>query len=131
MTLKKQTVLRTAQAGAIKTAFDGGKLQIRTGAQPADPDSAASGTLLVEIDLPTPAFAAAAGGATAKTGTWQGIAVATDVAGWARFISADTTKNFDVSITEGGGGGDLIIDDEDVVTGSVVTCTTFTYTVAV
>ncbi len=128
MSLRKNVALRTAQADAFAGLWDGGTIQIRTGGQPADPASAASGTLLATISLPTPAFGAAAAGVVSKTGTWTGTAVATNTAGWARFISADSLKTFDVSISEGS-PTDLEIDDDAIVTGNVVTVTTFTFTV--
>jgi hypothetical protein len=46
-------------------------MRIYTGAQPADCTAANSGTLLSHINLPNPAFAAAATGTMAKSGTWQ------------------------------------------------------------
>lgn len=123
MAFRKNDALRNSEANAFGDLFNGGILQIRTGAQPADPDSAASGTLLAEIDLPADAFNGASGGVITKLGVWSEIAVASGVAGWARFISSDTLKTFDVSVAES--AADLIIDDEDVVSGGVVTVTSF------
>lgn len=127
MTLRKNVSLRTSQADHIADLWDGGTLEIRTGTQPADPASAASGTLLVTINLPTPAFGAAASGVVSKTGTWSGVAIASATAGWGRLISADTTKSLDVSVAES--AADCIIDFDDIVSGVTVQVLTFTLTV--
>lgn len=127
MALRKNNALRTQQADDFADLWDGGTIQIRSGTQPADPDSAASGTLLATVTLPTPAFGAAVTGVVSKTGDWDGSAVASDTAGWARFINAGATMTFDVSVGEV--GTDLIIDDEDIVSGGLVTVTAFTFTI--
>lgn len=127
MALRKNEALRTKQADDFADLWDGGTIQIRTGGQPADPDDAASGTLLATINLPTPAFGAAAAGVVGMTGTWQGSAVATNTAGWARFINAGATRTFDCTVAEI--GGDLTIDDDAIVSGGIVTVTAFTFTV--
>lgn len=68
------------------------KLQIRTGAAPANCAAAATGTLLCEITLPSDWMATASSGAKAKSGTWSGTAVATGTAGHYRIVdSAGTT----------------------------------------
>src|SRR5690606_23753902 len=73
----------------INTLFDSGKLRIYTATKPATPNLAPAGTLLVEIDLPADAFAAAANGAVAKQGTWeQDEASGTGTAAWFR-LSAE------------------------------------------
>lgn len=127
MAFRKNDGLRNAQADAFGDLFNGGTIQIRSGGQPADPDDAASGTLIVTINLPADAFGAAASGVISKSGTWTGTAIATATAGWARFISSDTLKTFDVTVGEA--GDDLTIDEEDIVTTDVVTVTGFTFTV--
>jgi hypothetical protein len=126
MAYKKNTQTRNTQIAALGAIFNGGKLQIRTGSQPASPNDAATGTLLVEINLPNPAFGAASGGSISKSGTWSNIAVASGTAGWARFISSDTTKTMDCTVAES--GGDLTIDDDAITSGAVVTVTACTLT---
>lgn len=127
MAFRKNDALRNAQANAFGDLWNNGKIQIRTGGQPADPDDAASGTLLVEITLPADAFGAAASAVISKSGTWSAAAVASATAGWARFISSDTLKTFDVTVGEA--GDDLTIDEEDIVSGNIITVTSFTFTV--
>lgn len=127
--LRKNTALRNIQADALGAVFDGGTLEIYTGTQPADPNSAATGTLLCTITIPNPAFGAAASGVISKSGTWQDTAVATGTAGWARFISAATTETFDVVVTENPTANDLLINSADITLGNTVTVISLTITV--
>ena len=126
--LRKNTDLRTLQADALGAVWDAGTLEIYTGTQPADPNSAPSGTLLVTITIPNPAFGAAVAGVISKAGTWQDTAVDTGVAGWARFISASTNETFDVAVTEDPGDNDLLINSVDVTLGNTVTVVSLTIT---
>lgn len=127
MALRQNTGLANALASAFGALFASGTLQVRTGAQPASANNAASGTLLATINLPSSPFTSPAAGVVSKSGTWSAVAVATGVAAHGRFISSDTLKVFDVSIALT--GEDLDITDEDVVTGGNVVVTAFTYTV--
>ena len=126
--LRKNTALRNIQADALGAVWDAGTLEIYTGTQPADPNSAASGTLLVTITIPNPAFGAAASGVISKSGTWQATSVATGVAGWARFISAATTETFDVAVTEDPDVNSLLINSVDITIGNTVTVVSLTIT---
>jgi len=121
MPLRKNTALRNEQADALGSQFDAGTLEIYTGTQPADPNSAVTGSLLATITIPNPAFAAASGGAVAKSGTWTTTATGTGVAGYARFISADTLKTMDAVVTNVPGGNDLLINNVDIAIGNTVT----------
>lgn len=58
MTARYSTGLRNAIAGGVglKNALSGGVLQIYTGAQPASPDAAVTGTLLCQISADSGAF---------------------------------------------------------------------------
>src|SRR5688572_9507588 len=101
MSLRRNDALRDSLATHQGGLFDGGTIEIRTGTQPADPDSAASGTLLCTSNLPTPAFSVS-GPVISKAGTWSGSAVATNTAGWARIKNAAGTRWIDVSVAEAG-----------------------------
>src|SRR5580765_4879536 len=95
MALKHSTGLKNFLLDSgIGTAFDGGtgRLNIYTGAQPATPDTAASGTLLGTLTLSSDAFAAAASGAVAlNTVGADTTADATGSAGWFRFFRTGDT----------------------------------------
>lgn len=127
--MTKNDALRNQQADDLGTQFDGGTLEIRTGAKPADPDSAATGTLLCTINLTNPAFQAASGGAISKNGVWNGTAVAAGVAGYGRMKNAGATMNLDLTVSESGGGGEAIISDENIANGQVITVSACTITI--
>lgn len=77
--------------------WDAGRLDIYddSGTRPADADATevGGGTILAQITLPTPAFAAsAASGAIAKAGTWQDASAnATGTANWFRMYDSALT----------------------------------------
>lgn len=129
MAFRKNTNLRNLEASTMATAFNSGTLQIYTGSQPASANSAATGTLLATITLPSSAFASASGGSVAKSATaWQTTAAATGTAGWARFTSSSADRRMDCSVAES--GADLTIDNEGVEAGGTVTVTGFTFATA-
>ena len=126
----RDAMLEPTAANVALDVFNGGTLKIYTGTQPATADEAPTGTLLVTITLPTPAFAAASGGARAKAGTWSGTAGATATAGWFRIAtSADTGV---LSTTEkrmdgqmGTSASDLVLASLAITSGDVITVDTF------
>lgn len=76
-------------AGGITALLAGGKIQIRTGAQPAA-EGALTGTLLSTLTFGTPALgAAAAGVATANAITSDADAAATGTAGYVALLKSD------------------------------------------
>lgn len=106
------------------------KLQIRSGAAPANCATADSGTLLCEIDLPSDWLAAASGGAKAKSGTWSDVGVnGPGTAGHFRIKdTAGTTCHMQGTVTATGGGGDMTVDNTSIATDQTVTVTGFTIT---
>lgn len=85
------TTLRNALLQAyIDTIGTAPTLSLRTGAPPATPASADSGTQLVAITLPTTWMAAPSAGASAMTGTWQGTSSATGTIGHYRITKSGT-----------------------------------------
>jgi len=127
--LRKNIDLRNVQADFLGSVFDAGTLEIYTGTQPADPNSAPTGTLLCTITLPNPAFGAAVAGVVTKAGTWADTATDTGTAGWARFISASTDETFDVVVTEDPLDNDLLINSADITIGNTVTVISLTVTI--
>ncbi len=116
------------QADALADLYDGGELKIYSGSQPATADTAPTGTLLVTITLPTPAFGAASSGVAAKAGTWAGTAGAGSPtnAGWFRIKSSGGSFPIDGAVTATGGGGELELDNIGISTGQVITINSFT-----
>ena len=122
--------------------WDAGRLDIFAddGSRPADADAteAGGGTILAQITLPTPAFAAAAAaGAIAKSGVWQdGSANATGTANWFRmYDSAVTTGASTTAIRMDGNVGlntgtfDIAFDNINFTAADPITIDTFTVTV--
>lgn len=129
-TAAKNAVLDTG----FDAVFNGGVLEIRSGAQPASANDAAAGTLLASIPLPADAFAAAVNGLKSKSGTWQDPAGdAAGVAAWFRIKQSDdagstngTDERVDGDVTLTGAGGALTLDNTNIAVGQVVNITSFT-----
>lgn len=130
MTLQYSGAVRDAQLDAVETVVGTSpKLQLRTGAPPADCAAADSGTLLCEITLPSDWMAAASGGSKAKSGTWTGTGAAAGNAGHFRVKnSAGSTTHGQGTVTATGGGGDMTMDNINIAVSQAVTVNTFTLT---
>jgi len=108
-------------------------IAIRTGAQPADPDSAETGTLLATLVCSDPMFTGATDAApgallTASAITSDTSADATGTAGYFR-IKATGTGADDVADGEcGTSGSDLNFNTTAITSGSTVSITSFTVT---
>lgn len=131
MTIQLATTTRNALLDAIETdAGVSAILKIRTGAAPANPAAADSGTVLATLTLPSDWMAAASGGTKAKSGTWQDAAAdAAGTAGHFRIYKSDgVTCQMQGTVTATGGGGDMTLDNTVLAVGQVVTVTGFTLT---
>lgn len=139
MALRLSTGLKNAMLGetGFKGALANGVLRIYTGAQPASPDNAVAGTLLMEVTLNGGAFSHGsptnglnwddpALGYIAKPAgdVWRGSGLAAGVAGWARFCanpaddgsSSDTLARLDMSV--GVSTGDLRLSNVNIAVGA-------------
>lgn len=131
MTLKYSTTVRNAKLDAIESTISTAPLlRIYTGTAPADCATAASGTKLVEMTLPSDWMAAASSGAKAKSGTWEDTSAdATGTAGyWRIYDASGTTCHMQGTCTATGGGGDMELDNTSIASGQTVTVTSFTIT---
>lgn len=130
MALQYSASVRNAQLDAVEsTTGTAGLFRIYTGSAPADCATAASGTKLVEITLPSDWMAAASGGVKAKSGTWSVSASATGTAGYYRiYDSGGTTCHVQGTVTATGGGGDLTLDNVSIASSQTVTISTFSLT---
>ena len=128
MALQFSVAVRNALLDAIETTISTSpKLRILTGAPPATCATAESGSLLIEIALPSDWAAAAGSGSKVKSGTWSGSATGTGTAGYYRIVdTAGTTCHEQGTITATGGGGDLTLDNTSIASGQTVTIDTFT-----
>ena len=131
MAIQLGTTYRNAAADQFETSVGTApKLQIRTGAQPANCATADSGTLLCELTLPSDWLAAASGGAKVLAGSWTGTGAATGTAAHFRVKdSAGTVCHMQGSVTATGGGGDMTLDNVSIASAQTVTITSFTLTV--
>lgn len=124
--------------------FDAGRLDIYAddGTRPADADATETGggTILAQITLPTPSFAAsAAAGAIAKAGTWQDLlANASGTADWFRMYDAaitlgasTTAARIDGTVGLTSGVFDMEFDNIVFTANDPITVDTFTLTIPI
>jgi len=135
-----------AACDAIVDLFDAGTaspnagyIEIRTGAQPAGVDAAATGTLLGTLTMQGSAAGTAFGNAadgtpggiaTANSVTSDTSADATGTAGWFRAFDSDGSAFVDGSITATSASpqGDMTLDDVAIVIGGTIALTSWTIT---
>jgi hypothetical protein len=128
MALQYSTTLRNNQVDQIESTIGSApKLRILTGSPPANCASAQTGTLLVEITLPTDWLAPASGGTVSKNGTWSATASASGTAGYFRIVDASGTTCH-MQGTVGTSGADMTIDNTSINSGQTVTVTSFSIT---
>lgn len=122
------TALRNAQADQIESTIGASpKLRILTGTPPSTCADAQTGTLLVEITLPSDWLTAASNGQVSKNGTWSGAASNSGTAGYFRIVdSAGTTCHMQGTV--GTSGADMTIDNTSINSGQTVTVTSFSIT---
>lgn len=122
MAIRLSNATRSAMADALETYADTGagtaKLRIYTGAQPATAETAASGTLLVEIPLIDPVFPASVNGVLTMNDPASVAATASGTAGWFRVVNPGGNTVFDGSV--GTSGADLIVATTTFTSGVAV-----------
>lgn len=130
MSVQYSAAVRNAMVDAIESTISTSpKLRFYTGAAPANCAAAASGTLLVEMSLPSDWMSAASSGVKSQVGTWQANASAAGTAGHYRIVdTAGTTCHEQGTITATGGGGDMTLDNTNIANGQLVTITSKTIT---
>jgi hypothetical protein len=130
MTIQFSVAVRNALLDAIETATGtSAKLRILTGAAPANCAAAQTGTLLVEMALPSDWMAAASGGTKSLTGSWAGTGAAAGTAAHYRIVdTAGTTCHEQGTVTATGGGGDMTLDNTSIASAQAVTITSKTLT---
>lgn len=134
MTIQYSETLRNNQLDQIEsTTGTAPKLRLYSGAIPANTAAAATGTLLVEMALPSDWMSAAASGKKSKLGTWSGSGTSGagtgTTAGYFRITdNAGTTTHMQGTVTITGGGGDLTLDNTSIAQSQVVNINTFSVT---
>lgn len=130
--MKLGTTARNACCNGVVDLLDiggGGLLRIYTGSPPANPQTAASGTLLATLPLANPAAGNASSGSAAFNAiTDDSSADASGTAGWFRLEDASGTGIIDGTITVTGGGGDITFNTVSFVAGGTVSMTSLSVT---
>jgi hypothetical protein len=126
--IRTSIVSRNAALDAIAPLANSGRLRIYSGAQPATPETAASGTLLAELIMNATAFGAASGGViTAAAITQDSSNDASGTAGYYRLLKSDgATALWDGEV--GVSGADLNLNSVAISSGAITQVTSFTYT---
>lgn len=130
MALQYSIAVNNARLDAVEsTTGTAAKLKIYTGSAPANCAAAATGTLLVDMALPSDWMNAASAASKTKLGTWSGTGITGGTAGYFRITdTAGTTTH--VQGTCGIGTGELQLDNTSIATSQSVSVTTFTLNAA-
>jgi hypothetical protein len=132
--IRLPTASRNAAVAAVANLVDAdvgaGTIQIRTGAQPATGNDAASGTLLATVTLADPAWSGPVVGVMTldTTPVLSTTGVAAGTAGWFRMLDNSGDSILDGSVTGTGGGGDLELNTTTISIGLTVDITAGTLT---
>ena len=129
MAFQFSTAARNAALDAMETVIGiAPTLELRSGAVPATCATAASGTVLATMVLPSDWLAAASAGAKALSGTWADTSA--DAAGTVGHfrINQGVTCHWQGTVTATGGGGDLTLDNIVLALAQQVTITAMTLT---
>lgn len=130
MSLQYSAAVLNGKLDAIEVAAGTAVLcRLYTGAPPANCATAATGTKLVEMSLPSDWMSAASAGVKAKLGTWSAAAVAAGTAGYFRIYDTAGT-NCHIQGTVAQGAGDMSLDNTSIAVSQVVTVNTFSITSA-
>jgi hypothetical protein len=125
---------RNAQLDALETAVGTSpKLRFYSGSMPANAGTAASGTMLAELTLPSDWMAAASSGSKAKSGTWSGTGDAgastgTNIGYFRIYDSAGSVCHVQGTVTVTGGGGDMTLDNISIASAQAIAVSTFSIT---
>lgn len=122
--------VRNAVLNAIEATIGASaKLQLRSGAAPADCAAAATGTLIAELALPADWMAAAANGTVGKAGTWSGTAAAGGTVGHYRVVnSAGTVCGIQGPVGIAGSSTEMELINTNVAINQPVSITAFDIT---
>jgi hypothetical protein len=130
MALQYSVAVRNARLDTVESTIGvSAKLELFTGAPPANCAAADTGTKLITITLPSDWMSAASAGVKALLGSWSGTVGTSGTAGYFRIKdSTDTNCGIQGTVTVTGGGGDLTMDNNVLAVGQVVTEASFSLT---
>lgn len=128
MAIQFSTTVRNARLDQVESTISTSpKLRIYSGTIPADCAAAITGTLLVEMSLPSDWMAAASGGSKAMSGSWTGNGVAAGNASHFR-IWNNAASTCHVQGTVAASSADMTVDNVSIAVGQAVTVNSFTLT---
>ena len=121
-----------AEANAFATLFNSGTINIYSGTQPANANTALSGnTLLCTLTFGNPAFGSASAGVITANAITSGTAAATGTASFFRCLKSDaTTVLMDGTCDISANTPNLVLPTTSIVSGVTISVTSFTHTVA-
>ncbi len=130
MTIQMSTQLRNDMVAAIETTTgQNAKVQVRSGAQPANCAAADSGVLLAEFQLAADWSSQSNGTLTFSGTPVSTSAVGNGIAGHYRLKDASgTVCTMQGTVTATGGGGDLTVDNPSIAAGQTVQITGWSIT---
>ena len=127
MTYRRATATRDSVADVEGDLLNSGTIQIRTGAQPATPNTAASGTLLGTLGFSATAFGAPSTGVvTAAAISSDTSADASGTVGHARLLDSGAAIHSDALCAQG--SGDFNFDNGTIVAGGIIAVSSLTLT---
>lgn len=133
MSLTLSTLARNQAGNAIVDLFDAGSnnpngyLELRSGVRPANPQAAATGTLLATLAFSNPAYTSFTNGqAQANPIAADESVAATGVCTWFRIYDCDSNGVIDGSVTITSGGGDIEFDSVNFIQGGTVRLSSLT-----
>lgn len=118
----------SAAADAVVDLVNSGKVRVYTGSQPANVATAASGTLLVEVTLPNPAFGDASNGVATANAISNATVTSTGAPGWFRVLTSADVAVWDGSVGTVSGSFDMVIGAATLTSGGELEIDSFTYT---
>lgn len=129
--VKYAVALKNTRMNVITTDLDASSppavLNIYTGTQPANPDTAlSSNTLLVTLTLTNPIAPGASGGVLTFSSITSGTAGNTGTATWGSLMDGAGTRWIDFTV--GTSGADLNLNVVAITSGQTVACSSFTIT---
>lgn len=131
MALTVSTSAGNAMVDSVVDLLDGGSpgtIKVYTGARPATPGDAATGTLLATFTLSNPAFGSAASKSASLNAVASVTAAATGTAGYFRAATSAGTAVFDGTV--GTSGAELNLNTTAITSGGTVSITSGTVAVA-
>lgn len=125
----QSSVLIAARAEAVRTLLAAGqsRLKIYTGAAPASPQTAATGTLLADIVM-SATVPTAVNGVLTITPTGDATVSASGNAGWARLSTSAGQALLDMSVGVAGSGAEVTLSSVALYSGGFVRLPNMTLT---